>query len=80
MTLRLDGDRIFFELPEPEFTNPSGSQLADTLSALGVSREAVHDASVVDVGAVWLTLQLDSAQEVLDLVPDMERLARATPG
>lgn len=80
VTLRLDGHRIFFELPEPEFTAPGGRQLADTLSALGVSEDAVHDASVVDVGAVWLTLQLDSAQEVLDLVPDMNRLANATPG
>jgi len=78
--LRLGGGRIFFELPEPEFTPPSERQLADTLSALGVSGGAVYDALVVDVGAVWLTLQLDSAQDVLDLVPDMDRLAHATPG
>lgn len=78
VSLRLDGDRIFFELPEPKLTPPSERQLADTLSALGVSEGAVHDASVVDVGAVWLTLQLDSAQEVLDLAPDMARLAPAT--
>jgi len=60
VTLRLDGQRIFFELPEPEFTAPGERQLADTLSALGVSEDVVRDASVVDVGAVWLTLQLDS--------------------
>jgi len=76
--LRLDGDRIFFELPEPEFTLPSESQLADAMSALGVSGGAVRDASVVDVGAVWLTLQLDSAHDVLALEPDMNSLARAT--
>lgn len=80
VTLRLNGDRIFFELPEPEFTTPGEHQLAETLSALGVCEGAVRDASVIDVGAVWLTLQLDSAQEVLDLLPDMDRLARATPG
>lgn len=76
--LRLDGDRIFFELPEPEFTLPSEPELADALGALGVSREAVRNCSIVDVGAVWLTLQLGSAQDVIDLVPDMNRLARAT--
>jgi PhzF family phenazine biosynthesis protein len=76
--LRLDGDRIFFELPEPEFTPPSERELADALRALGVSREAARNVSIVDVGAVWLTLQLGSAQEVIDLAPDMDRLAQAT--
>ena len=76
--LRLEGDRIFFELPEPEFTSPSESELADALAALGVSREAARNVSVVDVGAVWLTMQLGSAQDVISLAPDMELLARAT--
>jgi PhzF family phenazine biosynthesis protein len=76
--LRLDGEMIFFELPEPEFTPPSERELAEALAALGVSREAARNVSIVDVGAVWLTLQLDSAQEVVDLAPDMDRLAQAT--
>lgn len=78
VSLRLDGDRIFFELPEPEFTPPSERELAHALGALGVSREAVRNVSIVDVGAVWLTLQLGSAQDVIDLAPDMDRLAQAT--
>ena len=35
MPLRLDGDRIFFELPEPEFTPPSGRELTDAWVPLG---------------------------------------------
>jgi PhzF family phenazine biosynthesis protein len=78
VSLRLDGDRVFLELPEPAFTSPSECELADALAALGVSPEAAVNVSIVDVGAVWLTLQLDSAQGVLDLEPDMDRLAQAT--
>lgn len=78
--LRLDEGKIFFELPEPEITLPDETHLKDTLRALGVSEGFILDALVVDVGAVWLTLQLDSAQEVLRLTPDMDRLAHATPG
>ena len=73
--VRIAGESLFFALPEPAFTSPDDSELAAVAAALGVSADAILLGSVVDVGAVWLTLQLGSAGEVVALEPDMNALA-----
>jgi PhzF family phenazine biosynthesis protein len=73
--VRIAGESLFFALPEPAFTAPDDSELAAVAAALGVSADAIPLGSVVDVGAVWLTLQLGSAQEVIALEPNMSLLA-----
>jgi PhzF family phenazine biosynthesis protein len=78
ITLRRAEDELFFALPEPDFAAVDADRMAAVLSALGAGPDAVLVSSIVDVGAVWLTIQLDSAQRVLDLDPDMSVLAALT--
>jgi PhzF family phenazine biosynthesis protein len=75
--LRIEGDKISFRLPEPRFTSPSDGELAAVIAALGVAPDAVVSAAIVDVGAVWMTLHLDSADRVTELAPDMTLLAKS---
>jgi PhzF family phenazine biosynthesis protein len=75
VTLRIVGERLFLALPEPAFTVPDEYELAAAAAALGVSAGAILLGSVIDVGAVWLTLQLGSAREVISLEPNMHLLA-----
>lgn len=78
VTLRQMDGNLYFALPEPDLTEIKPCQLSAVSQALGVTPEAVLDSAVIDVGAVWLTLQLDSAQRVVDLDPDMSALAAIT--
>ena len=43
--------------------------------ALGIGRQDIARASIIDVGPVWFTLHLPSAAAVLALAPDMAKLA-----
>ncbi|MBI3481293.1 MAG: PhzF family phenazine biosynthesis protein [Nitrosomonadales bacterium] len=73
--LRIVGHSLFFALPQPVFAAPDAAQLAAVAEALGVQASGIVSNAIVDVGAVWLTLQLPSAQGVIGLKPDMARLA-----
>jgi PhzF family phenazine biosynthesis protein len=73
--IKIEGERLFLALPEPRFREPSASQVAAVAEALGVKTADVQRASIVDVGPVWFTLQLPSAETVAALAPDMGRLA-----
>lgn len=75
IALRIAGQRLFFALPEPVFTAPNDAQLPAVAAALGVDGDEIILSSIVDVGAVWLTLQLSSAAKVIALEPDMALLA-----
>jgi PhzF family phenazine biosynthesis protein len=72
--LRLEGDRVFLELPEPSFDTPGDTERAAVVAAFGVEPGAALSATAVDVGVVWMTLQLDSAERVAQLEPDMAAL------
>ncbi|MBV9927881.1 MAG: PhzF family phenazine biosynthesis protein [Acidobacteria bacterium] len=77
--LRVEGGRIFFRLPEPSLREPTSEELAAAAGALGVSTAEVLAAAVIDVGPVWLTLQLKDAEAVRTLRPEQARVAAATP-
>jgi PhzF family phenazine biosynthesis protein len=79
VTLRAEGERLFFELPEPSLRDPTVEEWAAAAGALGISPDEVAAAAVIDVGPVWLTLQLKDADAVRDLRPDQARVAAATP-
>jgi PhzF family phenazine biosynthesis protein len=49
------------------------------MAALGSTAGAVRVKAIVDVGVVWITLQLDSAEAVTRIQPDLTRVAAATP-
>ena len=80
ITLRVEGDRNFFELPEPNMRDPTVEEWAAAAEALGISSEEVDAAAVIDVGPVWLTLQLKDADLVRSLRPDQARVAVTTRG
>ncbi|MHB8455224.1 MAG: PhzF family phenazine biosynthesis protein [Acidiferrobacterales bacterium] len=71
IAIRLEGQRLFFALPEPAFTVPNDTQVAAVATALGLTTDEILLCSIVDVGPVWFTLQLDSAKKVLELEPNM---------
>lgn len=78
ITLRKVGNSLFFALPEPDIAEVDAGTLSSVMQALGVVSDAVLVSKVIDVGAVWLTIQLDSAQRVIELNPDMTALAATT--
>ena len=56
--IKIDGERLFLALPEPEFREPTKSHLAAVADSLGVSGADVQRAAIIDVGPVWFTVQL----------------------
>ncbi|NOT27168.1 MAG: PhzF family phenazine biosynthesis protein [Acidobacteria bacterium] len=74
-----DGERGFFALPTPRFVD-GGEQLRDGLAhALGVAPSALRSITTVDVGPVWITVEMLSADAVLALTPDMGGLCTLMP-
>ena len=73
-----DGERLFLELPVPRFSDAivPTAQLA---RALSTKESDVLRVVAIDVGPVWLTVQLPSAEAVIALQPDMERLRALVP-
>jgi PhzF family phenazine biosynthesis protein len=78
--IRIDGEQLFFRLPQPAFTSPDESLLARAAEALGIRRTDIERAAVVDVGPVWVTLQLRNADAVINLKPDMAAIADLSHG
>lgn len=77
IALKLGADRIALALPTPVFVEPSVEEVAAAANALGVGAGQVARAGFVDVGPIWLTLQLRDAAAVVALRPEMDRLATA---
>ncbi len=80
VTLRVEGERIFFELPRPSLRDPTVEEWATAAESLGIPPDEVVAGAVIDVGPVWLTLQLKDADLVRSLRPDQALVAAATPG
>lgn len=79
VTLALDDGRLFLSLPKPQLRDVPATQLEQMMTALGSAAGAVRVKAIVDVGVVWITLQLDSAEAVTRIQPDLTRVAAATP-
>ena len=56
--IKIDGERLFLALPEPEFRQPTESHLDAVADRLGVAGADVQRAAIIDVGPVWFTVQL----------------------
>ena len=73
-------DKLFFALPEPEVKPISLDLLEAIAQAIGLQdSDSIKLAKVVDVGAVWYTLYLDTVETVLRLNPDDRQLASLLP-
>ena len=73
--IKIDGERLFLALPEPEFRKPTKSHLDAVVDGLGVAGADVQRAAIIDVGPVWFTVQLASGDAVRALAPNMDELA-----
>ncbi len=70
-----DGTRwISFDLPEPKFTALNASQVKELEAILGTALEKNALPYLVDVGARWVIAQLPTAQAVLEIEPDLQRM------
>ena len=72
--IKIDSERLFLALPEPQFREPAKSHLAAVADGLGVSTADVQRAAIIDVGPVWFTVQLVSGDTATALAPDMGKL------
>ena len=79
VALRVEGERIFFELPVPVMREIGAERLSALADALGIRADAVGAEALIDVGPVWATLQLKDADAVRRLRPDMGRVAALAP-
>ena len=77
--LRVEGEKLFFELPEPTLHDIPDEQSAAVADSLRISPREVAARALIDVGPVWLTLQLTDADAVRRLRPDQTRVAAVTP-
>jgi PhzF family phenazine biosynthesis protein len=73
--IKIDGERLLLSLPEPQFREPTKSNLAAVAHALGLTAADIQRAAIIDVGPVWFTVQLASGDAVEALLPDMSELA-----
>lgn len=65
---------IAFTLPEPTVTALDAQQVAQLEGALGVALQGEFAPCLVDVGPRWVVAQLASAQAVLAVRPDFQRM------
>lgn len=72
-----DGARGFFALPSPRFVAEADPQ--GLAGVLGVAPSVLRSMMTVDVGPVWITVEMPNAEAVLALTPDMEALCRLMP-
>ncbi|CCH46596.1 Diaminopimelate epimerase [Wickerhamomyces ciferrii] len=73
INVKQDG-KISFKLPyakHSEFTETN-----EILKELGISSNQVKRTNLVDDGPLWLTFELNSAQDVLDLTPNFSGIAQ----
>lgn len=66
-------------LPSPQIKTISLEKVAQISQALGILASDVQLAEQVDIGAVWYTLQLTNAKQVLNINPKMGLLSQAIP-
>jgi PhzF family phenazine biosynthesis protein len=79
VSIFVDEDKLFFTLPEPNVKSLQSADIDGLVNALGVSSNSVKASATIDVGAVWITLQLSNADEVRSLRPDMAKLSALIP-
>lgn len=73
--IRRDGDRLAFAAPPLRRSGPlEGEKLRHIAAALGLSDTQIRAGQWVDNGPGWCAVLLDSAQTVLNLLPDHARL------
>jgi PhzF family phenazine biosynthesis protein len=73
--VQIEGERLFLRLPTPAFSSPTAQQTAAAAEALRIPTSTIQRAEIIDVGPVWFTVQLNDAETVRGLHPDMAAIA-----
>lgn len=79
VSVDIEEQSLFLTLPKPVLDDIPAPHLHGLADALGVASTSVRTSAKIDVGVVWQTLQLDNAEEVRGLRPDMAKIAALTP-
>ncbi len=79
VTIFADEDKLFLSLPNPKLKSVPSTDVDRLAKALGVDSNSVKVSETVDVGAIWITIQLSNAEEVRSLRPDMAELSTLIP-
>jgi PhzF family phenazine biosynthesis protein len=79
VSLQIDDERLFLSVPTPTFKEVASERLAGLANALGIEGRDILGNAAVDVGIIWITLQLNRADLVRSLQPDLAKLQRMTP-
>lgn len=77
--LPLDQQQIFLTMPQPHLTMINYDLIRQLCDALKVKVTDIKTQALVNVGIVWLTLQLKNAAQVLNLQPNFQQIAKLTP-
>lgn len=77
--LPLDQQQIFLTMPQPHLTMINYDLIRQLCDALKVKVTDIKAQALVNVGIVWLTLQLKNAAQVLNLQPNFQQIAKLTP-
>lgn len=77
--LPLDQQQIFLTMPQPQLTMINYDLIRQLCDALKVKVTDIKAKALVNVGIVWLTLQLKNAAQVLNLQPNFQQIAKLTP-
>jgi predicted PhzF superfamily epimerase YddE/YHI9 len=64
VSIFVDEDKLFLTLPEPKVKSVPSADVDRLANAFGVISNSVNASSTIDVGAVWITIQLSNADEV----------------
>lgn len=72
-------DQLFLTLPQPQKKVVSPELLKDISKYIGFSDKEIKLSEIIDVGAVWVTLQLKNDQQVLNLNPNFGELGKVLP-
>lgn len=75
----IENNKLFLTLPQPKKRKIMAPLLAQVAAKLGISTSDIQLNEMIDVGAVWLTLQLQDANQVLALQPDYNELGKILP-
>lgn len=79
ITIFMEQDTLWLTLPEPRISTITATQQEQLASALGIEPHHILVSATIDVGPVWVTLQLPHASMVRELRPDFAAFASALP-
>lgn len=72
-------NKLFLTLPNPKKYELSTELLDNIATSIGIDTDCIQLNQIIDVGAIWITLQLENDKQVLELSPDYTNLARVLP-